>query len=101
MLWTKIINLLTAPSCNEQQFDLPAMNNSIVKMYENSQILTCEDIETYHEMEEFEQDAIWILTSMKDADYENPLYDILEEEEEEEVTDEDIEYAEYVTDYDY
>ena len=70
-------------------------------MYENSQILTCEDVEAYYEMEPCEHDAIWTLTSMKDADYENPLYDILEEDEEEEVTDEDIEYAEHVTDYDY
>jgi hypothetical protein len=101
MLWTKIINLLTAPSCNEHQFDLSAMNNSIVKMYENPQILTWEDVETYYEMEPCEHDAIWTLTSMKDADYENPLYDILEEEEEDELTDDDIEYAEHVTDYDY
>ena len=70
-------------------------------MYENSQILTCEDIETYYEMEDFEQNAVWILTGMKAEDYENPLYDILEEEEEDELTDDDIEYAEHVTDYDY
>lgn len=68
MLWSKIINLLTAPSYSEPQFKL---NNSVVKMYEDSQILTCEDIETYLEMED------------------------------EDLTEDDIDYADYMTDYDY
>lgn len=99
-MWSKLINLLSAASCTRQQFNVSGLETSIVKMYEESQILTCENLETYLELEAFEQEAIWILTGMKHDDYENPLYDILEEEEDD-LTDEDIEYGEYLTDYDY
>lgn len=100
MLWTKLINILTASSCSEQQFDLSSLNNSVVKMDEGSHILTCDEVEEFFYTENFDNNSKWFITHMTDDDYENPLYDILEEDEED-ITDEDIEYAEYATDFDY
>lgn len=82
MLWSEIINVLNTPA----------------KMIENPRILTCQEVEAYYQLEEFEQEVCWILTGMKSDDYENPLYDILEEDE---TSDSDVEYAEHRTDYDY
>lgn len=104
MLWSKIINLLSVPSSNESQLALFGLNEPtkpFVKMIEDPRILTCqevEDIEAYYQMEKFEQEVSWILTGMKPDDYENPLYDILEEDE---TSDSEIDYAEHILDYDY
>jgi hypothetical protein len=106
MMWSKIINLLSMPSNNDTVFDVISPTKPIVKMLEYPHILTCQDVENYDVITSedietylsFDNENIGWMTA---EDYENPLYDILEEEEEEELTDEDIEYAEHATDYDY
>lgn len=110
MLWSKIINLLSVPSDNYDLFAVGTPTKSVVKMVENSRVLTCREVEDnyavscealefYFQLEQFEQEVCWILTGMKQDDYENPLYDILEEDET--PSDSDIEYAEHITDYDF
>jgi hypothetical protein len=55
-------------------------------------VITCNDPETYLQNEN--KNINW----MKPDDYDNPIYDILEEDE---TSDSDIEYAEHRMDYDY
>jgi hypothetical protein len=99
MLWSKIINLLNMPSDNETQIGLFGLNDAtkpFVKIIEDHRILSCQEVEEYYQ---FDREVSWILMGMTPEDYENPLYDILEEEEP--LSDYDIEYAEHCTDYDY